>query len=208
MPPLPPIQNVVKAVVGFTAQSIPCVNVFHIHYGGLSPTPPQANQIAQNVHSAWSQAFIALLDPIVTLNRVDVADLSNPLASTGSYVANIPGAAGGTYLPNNVAIVGSWSISNRYRGGKPRTYITGLNHEQMQDANNWLPTTVSGFQTAFAGFRVNINGFATPAGVGPFTLGVVHYRQHNAALATPTFDAFQSVVVRPGVRSQRGRLTA
>jgi hypothetical protein len=207
MAPLPPVQHVLKAVINFTINNVPCANVFHISYAGLSPTAAQANQVAQNTHSAWSQNFIPWLLPEMLLLNCMVSDLSDQFGAQGEYTLHIPGAASGTPIPASAALVGSWAINNRYRGGKPRTYISGFSQAQMLDAQHWNPDTVAILQNAFEGFLININGMSTPTQVGPFSLGCVHYRKDHAPLATPYFDKYQSVSVASGIRSQRGRLT-
>jgi hypothetical protein len=207
MPALPPVPKVLKTVVNFTCNLIPCANVFHIQYQGAAPTNANCAAIASSVHSFWSQNFIANLAPATLLQSVVVQDLSNQLGAQGSHVVGIPGAMSGAQLPSSVAIVGSWQIANRYRGGKPRTYISGLVQTHLADQQHFTFSIVTTMGNSFTGFMNSVNGLATPAGVGPFALGCVHYRHANAPLASPYFDPFVGVSVNTLVRSQRGRLT-
>lgn len=207
MPALPPVPRVIKTVVNFTINTVPACNVLHIQYAGAVPNNTQMALIAQNVHSYWSQNFIILILPGTILQSVVCQDLSGPLGAQGNHTVAIPGSAAGAPIPASNAVVGSWSIANRYRGGKPRTYISGLQQSELADPQHWNAQTVTSFTNAFTGFMNSINGMATPAGVGPFVLGCVHYKSNHASLVNPTFDPFTGVQVRSNVRSQRGRLS-
>lgn len=207
MPALPPVFKVIKAVVNFTNNGVPGVNVFHVRYSGNTPSAIDMNSFATIVHGQWAQAFITSVHSGLILTSVNTADLTSPLGSQGTHVASIPGTATGSAAPASASVVGSWVINNRYRGGKPRTYIGGLVTNQMADPQHWLPALVTNMTNAFTGFMNGINTAVNPAGVGPFALGCVHYRSGHVALATPQFDPFVSVSVRSNIRSQRGRLT-
>lgn len=207
MPPLPPVQNVLKSITSWTMGPVNCVNIFHIHYGGNTPSVANAQAIAQQVHSAYTQAFTTLVLPTVQILQTEVIDLTSAYGSQGTYVQHISGTAAGPVLPNSAAIVGSWGISQRYRGGKPRTYICGMPETDLADSRTWSASTVTSFQNAFQGFMNSVNNMIAAVGVGPYQLGCVHYRRNLQPLPTPTFDPFTSVNVSNLVRSQRGRLS-
>lgn len=207
MPALPNVPNVLKAVVAFTINNIPCVNIFHIKYAGNPPFAADCNTIAALVHTQWSQNFNTNTTPATVLQSTTVQDLTSPTANQGIKVQAIPGTASGVTLSAQASIVGSWQIANRYRGGKPRTYISGLAQATLLDPQHFTTAFVSTITNSFTGFMNNINVATAPSGVTPLTLGCVHYRKGNVALAVPTFDAFTGVKVLSNVRSQRGRLT-
>lgn len=194
-----------KCVVNWTLNGINCANVFHVKYQGSPPTPTDANLIAEGVHSAWSQAFITKVSTGLLLESCVATDLSGPYASVGEYVQNITGGGSVQAAPNSVCVVGSWLISKKYRGGRPRTYISGILNADIQNGTHLLPASVTPWTNAFAGFRNQINAMSTPPVVGPFVLGCVHYQLHHNALIPPEFEGFGPPTVNPSLRSQRKR---
>lgn len=179
------------------------------------PTAAQMNTLAQDFLTQWQawlmpqqSASLSVLQALADWNdgaggQVQGAH-SNPQVGSGAT----------TLVPASTAMVLSWRISVRYRGGHPRTYMSGLWDATLNDAQSFTPAYVASVQTALNGFLAGINALA-PAPFTSVTLGVLReFAQgsselpHGAAryLDPPQFQAFSSGIVKPGIASQRRRL--
>jgi hypothetical protein len=123
-------------------------------------------------------------------------------------VYNYPwaGLASGTTAPANLAVVISWQIGRRYRGGHPRTYLPGPITEYTLDHVHWSQPTVDSFTTNAGSYLGRINGIVV-ATFGPFRLVCVHYKHAHAALIPPAVDNVLSGRCNPLIGTMRRRLT-
>lgn len=133
---------------------------------------------------------------------------------TGTDATPVSGGIAGSYLPANIAMVLSWRISVRYRGGHPRSYHAGWADTWTASATQWNATDLAAYQTEASAFLTAINAIVT-APFSSVTLGVLRQFAHGGSetkpptfLDPPVFQAFSSVIVKPGIATQRRRLGA
>jgi hypothetical protein len=89
----------------------------------------------------------AMLSSTLALNYSELTDLSS---NTAPQVANSTGQVGGDGNPPlsaGVAMVISYTIARRYRGGKPRTYLPGMSAGFLLNPSQWDPTEMASFAT-------------------------------------------------------------
>jgi hypothetical protein len=205
MPPLPPVANVVKIEVIGTYGDAGWANIFHSSWTGTS-SAASCVALANDVLTAFGMRFGSRMSSLVEINQVVITDLTSNTGprgeSTGTAVA---GVLTGTPLPANVAQVVSWAINLRYRGGHPRTYITGQTEDQTDGTKLWLPASNVNMKTAALDFLADLVGLTSGAMVLG-ELGCVSYRTGNAPRVTPIFLPFQTAFVHQRIDSQRRRL--
>jgi len=201
---LPPVPNVARFAVQGTNQGTKWVNIFHSKYTVQPPDAAALNAICQAVHTAYLNAFTTLWNSTCVLITVDGQDLASRTAATGTYSLTHPGT--GTTIPMavQVALTLSWSISDRYRGGHPRTYLPGIDGTFV--TNGRLLTTAghTAYLNAAAGFLTNMN--AMTAGGSSWRMCCVRYFSQHQLLANPLVRTITGQSVHGRIDTQRRRL--
>lgn len=185
-------------------------NVFHYQCTAAGPfTATQLNDIAIGFYTNWNGDVMPHLSVALDLNAVTTRDISVDLGGDGADGLNEsnPGAVGGVVLPANVALVTSWREFESYRGGHPRTYLSGIPSAEQADPQHVTLAYGQAVQTAMTAFLGHINTQAGwPAGSPAGKLVVVHYTRHNAVLVPPNVFNILSCAVNTRIDSQRRRL--
>ncbi len=202
---LPFVPGCAKVVVKQTLAGVNVFNVFHVDGGaGSGWSATELGALATAVRNAWVTNVIPLQNSALTLNNVDAFDLASDIGPQASAVGSTVGTLAGSALPANAAICWSWTISRRYRGGHPRTYIGGLGTASVLNANTIVATQVTAHTNAAVALRAAINAVTTAAGTA--RLSTVHYRRNKILLTTPLVSPVNGVVVDSRLDSQRRRL--
>ncbi len=206
MPALPDTPFCVEVRFSGTYSSAKWVNVMHVGHSSPGLTTTDLDTFAGAMRNQWNTNLAPLLNSSGVLTQTQCTDLSshsgavgvNTTASTGLRVS-------GTALPANIALVISWKISRRYRGGHPRTYLVGMSSSDVNQNTLWTGT----FQTAaLAGaraFRTGVNAL-TLAGVAGVYLANLSYYHAGALRPTGALDAISDAVIHTRVDTQRRRL--
>ena len=201
---LPPVPNVARFAVQGTNQGTKWVNIFHSKYTVQPQDAVTLNAICQAVHTAYLNAFTTLWNSTCILNTVDGQDLASRTAATGTYSLAHPGT--GTTIPMacQVALTLSWSITDRYRGGHPRTYLPGIDGTFV--TNGRLLTTAghTAYLNAAAAFLTNMN--AITAGGSTWKMCCVRYFSQHQLLANPLVREITGQSVHGRIDTQRRRL--
>jgi hypothetical protein len=117
------------------------------------------------------------------------------------------GTGGGILADNAAAKVISWSSTVYWRGGKPRTYLAGVQTADIRSgtANELATAEMTSMGTAGSGFRTAINALTTGTITGT-TIGFVSFSSGNVPRTTPIFYPFTGCVIHPRLATQRRRL--
>lgn len=217
--PLAPVPNVLRVVLeGFvdtSAADTLWANVLHFTYGGAAPSIGTCTTIAGNIATAWASNIASLCPSPTTLQLVEITDLSSPTAGGGESLVIHPGTRGDDSIPANAAVLISYPVIGRYKGGHPRTYLYVLGNADLQGATNWSTAATAEVQAHWRSFLLaciaagtagtTISGFCGVRYRGKFLPngGPPHYY-----LTTPivmAIDANQAVA-RQQMSSQRGRI--
>lgn len=204
MPPLPSVSNVIGVKVRGDNDSAPFENVFHLQLTGLAPNSSDLNTLAGSILSAYTTAFGAILATAIHVTECDVVDLTSNVAASGSANAAFTGTRVGLGLTAQVAIVISWEIQLRYRGGHPRTYLPAGVGEDTLTATQWTPAFITEVQDAAVTFRNSLNALTT--GSTTYKMCSVSYRANNAPRPQPLPFVIQGSSVDSRVDTQRRRL--
>lgn len=129
----------------------------------------------------------------------------------GSDATPVSGVATNALSLASACWVLSWRLGVRYRGGHPRTYLAGGDTAALHDNASWSTGAVAGLQAAANTFLSSVDAIVS----APFTsvtLGVLRQFANGGSeadpqvfLNPPIFSPFTSVIVKPGVGSQRRR---
>lgn len=171
MPPLPPAPQVVRIAVSGTNQSHPWANIMHLKYIGASPTDVQLNALCASIGTLWSTTFATLVPSSTVQTQVVAVDLTDASGKTGIDSTQHPGTAtAGITLPVNVAMCVTWKTGMRWRGGHPRTYITGLQTADVISGNNWATGTLTNALAKATAFRTGLNGLTAAGNTWSFVV--------------------------------------
>lgn len=205
MPALPDVNKVLKIQFTGTYGIAPWANVMHMRYAGSAPTNSELNTMAADVESIYAARLLPVMSDAVTLAETIITDLTSSTASVGTFTsADTGGNSNANALNAGVAIVGSWKIHRRYRGGHPRTYLVGMTANNLADTQHFSGAFVADVLAGFQDFLTDMNAL-TEGAVDPFELGQVSYYTEGSLRVTPVFDPFLDVAVDTRVDSQRRR---
>ena len=201
---LPPVPSVMRFAVSGTNQGQKWVNIFHSKYSNVPADAATVNAICQAVHTAYVNAFTTLWSSSTILITVDGQDLASRTAATGTFSLTHPGVQTTIPMALQVALCISWSISDRYRGGHPRTYLPGIDGTFVTGGRLLTTAGHTAYLNAAAGFLTNMN--AMTAGGSSWQMVCVRYFSQHQLLANPLVRTITGQSVHGRIDTQRRRL--
>lgn len=205
MPALPDANKILKVQFTGLYGVAPWANVMHLRYSGTAPTNSECNDIADDLQGIYMLNFGAWLSSDVSLEETIVTDLTSSTASVGTFSGTSSATgANASNMSAGVAIALSWKIHRRYRGGHPRTYLLGMEADNLVDVQHFTGAYVANVLAGAQAFLGDVNAY-TQGAVDPFELGSLSYYTGGALRVTPVFDPFLDVSVDTRVDSQRRR---
>lgn len=220
MAALPPVAGVLKAQLFFTIQGKVEQGLrFFYNYTGTAPSSTNCVTLSSDIFTEAESAIIPLLGGDNYLTSCVVTDLSSDTGAVGETTGDTEGTYSGDPVPSGAAVVCSYEILRRYRGGHPRSYWPlGTSSALLGDAL-WDSTFVDSVKEAVSDTIGSIFGVTA----GPTTVGeqvnvsyyqgftsvenpLTHrYRNVPTLRATPQVDVVQSIIARSYVGSLRKR---
>lgn len=217
MPALPNAANILKAgyKMGLGTDTNALVRLF-IAFSGTSDVA-KLNAVAGVLSSAWDTWLQSVHPNQVTLEEVEVTDLTSDTSPSGGVIDGTAGTLTGG-LAAGTAMVISSEIARRYRGGHPRAYWPMGSEAKLGSAQTWDPTFVADVVTAYTGFvGACLTGW--PSGITPVDFVNVSYfhgftnhtypsgrtRSIPTVRGAVVIDPVTSWFVRQSVGSQRRR---
>lgn len=204
MAPLPSVAQVVKVLIKGTIQGQQWANVHYLQYTGAAPTVADLNTVGAAIAAAWNTNIAPLCGSGVILTGIDLADLTSAFASTSSVTVSNAGTRAGTALVNSAAMVASWKINMRYRGGHPRSYIPAGMLADTTSGRLWATAFVTAANSALAAYRTALN--AITASGTTYKMVCVRYHINKVLQATPVVVTINSATVHGRIDTQRHRL--
>lgn len=209
MPPLLPVPGVARVVCNGISSITGNVwiNVFHV--GRVSPggafLQTDVDAIAAAVRGGWAAQFAPLQASSITLTEVQATDLTNSFGLVGTASGSTLGGIGTGFMPPQCAIGISWSQSQHYRGGHPRTYLPAPVNAQLQASGSNLlsPAAATSYDTAAENFRTAVSAAAT---FTPVQLVLVRRIGNKAVLDPPLVNPILGSTVDRRLDTQRRRL--
>lgn len=179
MPALPAVPGVVK-IVNHIQVGIDTTTSWHTYYGygSIPPTQAQATALANAAQVSYAQHISPLCVPTITLLEVTATDLASSSSPIGVNTTTSNGTRVGGLLPGSTAMLVSWKINRRYRGGKPRIYVPCGADADLANEQEWTQTFLTEFTTAHqayvAAILANIGTWGTSS-----LVNVSYYHGHT-----------------------------
>lgn len=191
-------------------------------FSGSGASVSDMDTFATYVSTSWGSALKSLANDSVELKEVVCTDLTSATSSRGSWTGTIAGTRGSDLLPDGVCTLLNFSVSRRYRGGKPRMYPPWGNDSDLASGSAWSSGFIGDVNAGWAAFtalmighdigatsiteQVNVSYYA---GVEPpITLPSGRVKQANAPRTATEVDQIVSYACNPIPGSQRRRYRA
>lgn len=171
-------------------------NVLHYQYTGTPPTDAICAAFASAIASTWATNMAPACPSPTQLTQVQVTDLTSPSSGEGTWVGNHPGTRGDDSIPANAALLISYVIQNRYKGGHPRTYLYVLGNADLQGASEWSTAATAEVQADWRSFQ-NTVGTLSDAGTVFNGFCAVRYRGKFLPNSGPPHFYLDTPIVMP-----------
>lgn len=216
MPPLPPVPQVLKIITAGYVDNEDIygwANVLHFKYSGSAPSNANCATIGTDVAGYWTTRMAPQCPSPTHLTNVNVIDLTSATSGQWDTVVDIAGTRGDDSIPANAAMLMSYPVGTRYRGGHPRQYLYVGGNADLEGAAKWASSFLSAVLLAWQEFLGDISSTTVGSTVlGQF--GAVSYisKEENPVppyrRTTPVFLPLDTSLtrVRAEMASQRGRI--
>lgn len=221
MPALPSVPKVIRVVLVHSyGIDLGVITRFYVQYTGTAPTSANLTSWGTAIGSAWNTNMAPQHNAIVHLTNIEMTDLSSSTSAQATVNVSYVGTLAGNQLPADTCVVTSYTITRRYRGGKPRGYWPGGSTGVLATPQSWTAAYATAFDAALQAFQVAI--FAAPwSGSGTLAqVNVSYYQGHTAVQdpitlrwrnvpvlrTTPLVDVVLAHTSRQRIGSQRRRL--
>lgn len=181
------------------------VNVFWLLLTGYaSADGADMTNLATDMAGIYRTRFQALKgdDDQGTQTQVVLYQSGTEVVSSVSYAH--AGSDTSPPLASGSAAVISWGIDGYWRGGKPRTYLSGMSVDRLAAADQFTGSFVTALSTAGAGFISDVNGL-TGTGFTTVTLGTLSRYSGGAPRTPPIFFPYFTAQGRAGIGQIRRR---
>ena len=132
------------------------VNRFYMLYSGTAPTAAQMVTLATAIATSWNTRLAEDHTAHVQLTNVTCEDLTSATGAVGTAAVSHAGTNGQLPNPAGVAALLNFTISRRYRGGKPRLYLPAFGQSDVNNAAVWKATSAALLLTDFNLFITDI----------------------------------------------------
>jgi hypothetical protein len=140
-------------------------------------------------------------------------DLSSTTGAEDILIDTTAGGRTGDFAPSSAAVLASWTINRRYRGGHPRSYFPfGTAGTYASGSSKfWDPTFIASVETRLNTFIGAVSGKTVSATTFESFVNVSYYDKNSFPTppyrrTTPVVDAITAVTVKQRICSQRRRL--
>lgn len=196
-----PTPNGIKVCLRFTKAGQQVCNVFHV-LGPATPTTTDMETIAGIFVGAWSDHMQAVTTPDVSLEAVEVTDISVAGGLGIVYTTGLPlvGSSSGNATPNNVTVATKLLTGRTGRSYRGRSYNIGISTNNLQADQQHITSALQGVIGAF--FAELITNLQT----ADFPLAVLSLFTGGAPRAAGVLTAIINVATNLVLDSQRRRL--
>jgi hypothetical protein len=206
MTPLPPVANTLKCQLGWYIDNNDRVeNVLHFTYTGGTPSAGNCAGFAADFQASQITNLKPYTHTVNGIETCTVTDIGSTTGAQGTGGTVTGGSMTGSYLPAQTAMVVNHHISQRYRGGKPRSYLPLGNQASLLTPGQWTSSFVTNISTAWATFMTTCLA-ATVGGITLTNFVAVSYIHAGSVRGTPVTYPIINTTARQTVGSQRRRI--
>lgn len=164
------------------------------------------NSLATFIGSAWGGNLVSHMNHLTihTNTQVSFYGPGEELVE-GVDTASFPGTKTNSCMPANCAVAVSWKVAIGYRGGHPRSYLAGLDLNDVPSLAAISPALASTLAAGGNTFLNSINGHSQ----GPLTsltVGTISFVRQKQWRTPPVFVAYTTATCDTRIDSQRRRL--
>jgi hypothetical protein len=158
MPALPDVPSVVRINLDFALSETLRGGVRQFwSFSGGPPSIANLEQLATDVSTTYDSEFAPLTPANYALKEVVCTDLTSDTSAQGLWSGTVQGTRSGANLPEDVAVLQSFTIARRYRGGKPRTYWPfGTITDLSADGTVWDTELITAVTDAWNTFKADL----------------------------------------------------
>lgn len=214
MPPLPVVPNVCKMIITSIRSDATVENIMHVGYSGLAPSATDLNTFLNTtLVPATEVLYGAEGSTDLTGESIEMIDLSSDTGASYTAPLTFTGGRTGDFAPSSAAVLASWDIARRYRGGHPRTYFPWGTAGTYESGSAKLWDTgfiaaclaaVEVWEAAWQPTTVGATVFESLVNVSYYDITGVPTPPHRRT--TPLVDPIVGVVVKQRICTQRKRL--
>lgn len=198
-----------KLVYSGEYDSAPWANVMWLFLSGSGEiTVSELNDLASACSEAYADNFLPHLSTNLELQETQVV-----LYASGEPIEGLAGSGGfglisaGTVLPASTAACISWQIAPHYRGGHPRTYLSGLKSGMIQDNTTLYNVWADSIDSAANAFHADLEAISgISSGISSVQHGVVSFVRNGEWRTPPVFYRIAGASVDSRIDTQRRRL--
>jgi hypothetical protein len=191
MPALPVVPNVYR-VQFFHKLGVDSNVINRLYFSwATSFTGADATAVANQHYQAWNTNMLTHLTTDLKLLSVVVTDLTTNTGYIGTHTGAATGAVATQSLPAGTCQEIQLVTARRYRGGKPKIYISGYPTADMSDEQDWTGTHINNVTADFAAYVT-----AAKANVGAVTaqaLVAVSYFSGSHVVTNPVTGRARNV---------------
>lgn len=208
MPAKPFVPGVARVTMKGTQPGGSWACVFHVGWPATqTPLGGEAQTLADNFWTAFTANAIHGLSADMHVKECDVVDLSNDQGSGGVHSGDVPGGTVGAAAPPNLAVLVSWKINRRYRGGHPRTYLPSPSVNHVSETGAY--SNQSGVQTDVNSFFNAVNAIPYSGGAGQtfdLVVPLFHFNKTTQLWELRSVAGISAGTVHARVATQRRRM--
>lgn len=159
MPALPAVPNALRCRLLLTiGGKINQGLRFFYQYSGGPPTSANLLTFGSLLSTSYSAEIAGFMTPDRVLTNIILEDLSSSTGAVGDTAVAIVGTAATPEVSADQCVVTSYEVTNRYRGGHPRSYRPAGNAASLASSQAWTSSFVNNLVTGVGTFISSIIG--------------------------------------------------
>lgn len=201
--------NVAELIAVMTDGTQHFINRFHVAYGGVAPlSAAEANALAADFQNVYHSRIMPWMNVAFSSVQFEANDIDPVGFASGLSLGTFTGGTStGNPMPLSLAGVISWRAQfPRYRGGKPRTYVSGMDSNNIANPRQLTTSARTSLEVAAQGMLSDLN--ALTFGTGPRSVSMISLAtvRAKAPLAVPEQWPIVDATVDVRLGTQRRRL--
>lgn len=220
MPALPSPGKVFRVTHHYQLdEDLHAVSRLYFSYTGTPPAPFALDSLATTLYGDWIDNTGSLLAAVNKQLSLEIDDLSSSSGDVGLYATTNNGSRSGARTPASAAVLASYPVRRKYRGGHGRGYWPWGVAGDLQDDQTWTSAFVTACNTGLGNYLSAAIGHIG-ATYGTVSQVVVSWHQGNTVFtgptgrarnisqvrSTPVVDPVSAFTIKTGVAQQRRRL--
>jgi hypothetical protein len=194
MTPLPAVPNVVKAQLLWSdSADITCYNGLFFSYSGSGPDAADCHDFLLALVTALG-SHNGLWTSTTMLLGGTATDLSSSSGAQGVVNVSYDGDLSGGDLAGGTALVASYTLNRRYRGGKPRNYFPWGSSTSLETRQAWNSGFVDSSASAINATITSVLG-ETYGGMTIQNHVNVSYYEGSRVVTSPTTGRARNVPI-------------